>query len=220
MLESIKKRRELLAKHFDVKHEFKTIEESCIPSYIHPNPFAALVAWLRLIAAAKLYHRSSPTGDVLDFGASSGELYHILNLSEPYHFIETNEILVEALAKWIPAAQRQELYALEKTRYGAIFVLDVLEHLDNIQEILDRLLLSLDPSGIFVLSGPTENFLYRIGRKISGFGGQYHTANIYHIEKIFSQKLNQLALKNVPWGIPLFRVSTWEIKQNISMPVI
>ena len=212
MLESIKKRRDLLERHFDIKHEFKALEESCIPSYIHPNRLAALISWLRLTAAVQLYHRYTPPGAVLDFGASSGELFHLLNLSEPYHFIEPNEILVEALTKWIPTAQRQELNTLERIKYGAIFALDVLEHLDDIQEVLDRLLFSLSPSGIFILSGPTENFLYRIGRKISGFGGHYHSTDIYHIEKIVSQKLNRLALKCVPWGIPLFRVSTWEIK--------
>ena len=220
MLQSIKKRRELLIRHFDVKQEFKAIEESCIPSYVHHNRLAALVAWLRLTAAAKLYHRLTPAGDVLDFGASCGELYHLLKFEEAYHYIETNEILVDALTKWIPSARRQDLYTLEKARYGAIFALDVFEHLDDIEGVLTRLLLSLRPSGILVLSGPTENFLYHIGRKISGFGGHYHTTDIYDIETIVSQKMNRLALKNVPWGIPLFRVSTWEKNKIISRTFI
>ena len=214
MLQSIKKRRELLVRHFDIKQEFNSIEESCIPSYVHRNHLAALVSWLRLIAATKLYHRYAPAGDVLDFGASSGELYHLLNLAEPYHFVETNEILVDALTKWIPSARRQDIYTLENAKYGAIFALDVFEHLDDIEKVLDLLLLSLRPSGILILSGPTENFLYRIGRQISGFGGHYHITDIYDIETIVSQKLNRLALKNIPWGIPLFRVSTWEINRN------
>ena len=214
MLHLINKRRKLLAKHFNIKQEFKTIEESCIPSYAHHNYPAALVAWLRLTTAARLYHRHTPAGDVLDFGSSCGELYHVLKCKGEYHYIETNEILVDALTKWIPSAQRQDLCTLENAKYGAIFALDVFEHLDDIKAVLDRLLLSLRPSGILVLSGPTENFLYRVGRKISGFGGHYHTTDIYYIETLVSQKLNRLTLKKVPWPISLFRVSTWESKQN------
>lgn len=215
MFNLIKQRRESLGKYFDIRHEFKDIEESCIPSYIHANRFAAYVAWLRLIAAAKLYRRFAPTGAVLDFGSSSGELYHLLNLEEPYHFIETNEALVSALKKWIPSAQRQELSEIENSRYGAIFALDVLEHFDDIQGCLNQLLLGMRQSGVFFVSGPTENFLYHIGRKISGFRGQYHTTNIYHIETLISRKMNLLALKVVPCGIPLFRVSAWEITSKV-----
>lgn len=212
MFRSINKRRKLLTEHFDIRQEFNAIEESCIPSYIHRNYLAALVAWMRLSAAAKLYHRHGPAGDILDFGASSGELFHLLNLRGPYHFIETNEILVEALTKWVPAAQRQKIDNLEAERYEVIFALDVLEHITDIEKVLDQLCRSLRPSGIMILSGPTENFLYRIGRKISGFEGHYHTTNIYDIERIVSLKLNSLASKKVPWGLPLFRVSVWVIK--------
>src|SRR3954471_23261411 len=74
--------------HFDVRRQLKELEESCIPSYLHSNPLAAWVSWSRLVVAARAYERWAPPGAVLDFGAATGEIAHLIRPSGQYCFIE------------------------------------------------------------------------------------------------------------------------------------
>ena len=61
--------------------------------------------------------------------------------------------------------------------------------------------------GQLLVSGPTENFLYRIGRTIAGFSGEQHVTNIYAIENVLAERLERVAVKTSPFGVPLFRLS-------------
>jgi hypothetical protein len=74
----IRTRRAALRRRFDVARQMQALEETCIPSYLHPNVAAEAVALGRLFAAARLYRKHAPSGPVLDFGAGSGELAHVL----------------------------------------------------------------------------------------------------------------------------------------------
>lgn len=158
---TVKSRRAALRSQFDVRREFETLEESCVPSYVHANPLAAWTAWSRLTAAARLYQRHAPGGPVLDFGSATGELRQVLQpLRGDYHFVEQNEVLVSALKKNIPEARREDAADLGEGRFAAVFALDSLEHNDDIGPILSAIARALRPDGVFILSGPTENALY------------------------------------------------------------
>lgn len=204
-------RRKALARRFDIAREFERIEESCIPSYLHRNPLAAAVAWWRLIAAVSLFRQYRVHGPVLDFGAASGELGHLLGMKD-YEFVEGEPLLAQALRDEMPAAIRRDLAALPAGRYGTIFALDALEHNDDFASILHMLRQSLQADGLLIVSGPTENFLYRLGRKIAGFDGHYHKTNIYDIERAVSENFHRVAGRIVPMGIPLFSISAWRPK--------
>lgn len=207
----VKARRAALKRHFDVVRQFEAIEESCVPSYVHANPAAAMVAWVRLAAAAALYRRHAPAGPVLDFGAATGEIFHVLRPTGDridYHFIEGDDLLARALAADIPAAVRES--QVEPGRYGAIFALDSLEHNDDYAELLTTLAAGLRPGGVLILSGPTESWLYRLGRRIAGFSGHYHKTTIFDIERVAERHLALKAARTLPLPLlPLFRVSVW-----------
>lgn len=205
----IRERRYALKHHFDITKQFQAIEESCIPSYVHSNPLASWVSWQRLQQAAALYGEWAPRGDVLDFGSSTGELAHLLQLSGDYHFIEENELLVRALKTWLPAACRTEFDRLGSKRFGAVFALDSLEHNTAIEPLVGKLLESLNQNGILILSGPTENAIYRLGRRLSGFDGHYHFQTIWDIEACVGKSMQLLERRIIPFGIPLFSVSAW-----------
>jgi 2-polyprenyl-3-methyl-5-hydroxy-6-metoxy-1,4-benzoquinol methylase len=205
----VKRRREALGRRFDVARAFAQLEESCVPSYVHPNWAAALVAWSRLFAAAELHRRFAPAGPVLDFGAATGELRQVLGPVAPYSYIETDEALADALRAEFPDAARHDLDALPPARFAAVFALDSLEHNRDIGAILDKLVASLAPSGVLILSGPTENALYRLGRRISGFNGEYHHATVYDIERLAAERLTLLHRRRTPLGAPLFSLSAW-----------
>jgi SAM-dependent methyltransferase len=205
----VRRRREALGRRFDVARAFAELEESCVPSYLHPNWAAALVAWSRLFAAAELHRRFAPVGPVLDFGASTGELRHVLGADAAYSYVEGDEALAHALQSEFPDATRCDLDALPPARFAAVFALDSLEHNRDVGAIVDKLAASLAPGGALILSGPTENALYRLGRRISGFSGEYHHATIYDIERLAAERLTLLHRRRTPFGAPLFSLSAW-----------
>ena len=205
---TVKSRRAALRTQFDVRREFETLEESCVPSYVHRNPLAA---WT---AAARLYARFAPAGPVLDFGSATGELRQVLEpIRGDYHFVEQNEVLVGALKKIIPDARREDGADLGEGRFAAVFALDSLEHNEEIGPILETIARSLRPDGVFILSGPTENALYRLGRRLAGFDGHYHVQTIYDIERQAQACFRREARSLQPAGIPLFALSAWRAKR-------
>ena len=211
---TVKSRRAALRTQFDVRREFETLEESCVPSYVHRNPLAAWTAWSRLTAAARLYARFAPAGPVLDFGSATGELRQVLEpIRGDYHFVEQNEVLVGALKKNIPDARREDGADLGEGRFAAVFALDSLEHNEEIGPILETIARSLRPDGVFILSGPTENALYRLGRRLAGFDGHYHVQTIYDIERQAQACFSREARSLQPAGIPLFALSAWRAKR-------
>jgi len=208
-LRHILHRRAELSRRFDLRHDFERVEETCVPSYLHRNPLAAGAAWWRLFAAAGLFRRSGARAPVLDFGAATGELGQILGPSVPYDFIESDEMMARVLTDMAPAAGRRTLEAIPHGYYGTIFALDSLEHNENVPELVDALIAGLKPDGRLIVSGPTENVLYRLGRRVAGFKGHYHHTNIHDIERVISARMINQARLTVPAGLPLFSVSTW-----------
>jgi SAM-dependent methyltransferase len=212
---TVKSRRAALRSQFDVRREFETLEESCVPSYVHANPLAAWTAWSRLTAAARLYDRHAPAGPVLDFGSATGELRQVLEpLRGDYHFVEQNEVLVSALKRNLPEARREDAADLGEGRFAAVFALDSLEHNEDIGPILTAIARSLRPDGVFILSGPTENALYRLGRRLAGFDGHYHVQTIYDIERQAQAAFQRQARSLQPAGIPLFALSAWRVRPS------
>lgn len=208
---AIAARRSVLQSHFDVRRQFEEIEESCIPSYVHGNRPAAWVAWQRNKAAARLYRQHAPNGPILDFGAATGEVGHLIDKRGAYHIIEQDEVLAKACGEW-QTAQRHSIETAEAGSYATIFALDSLEHNTNIPELVERLAALLRKDGIFILSGPTESRFYRLGRRLAGFSGHYHHSNIFDIEGIFQPHFERIDTVRVPVFPALFRVSAWRLR--------
>jgi 2-polyprenyl-3-methyl-5-hydroxy-6-metoxy-1,4-benzoquinol methylase len=211
MFAHIRRRRNELRRSIDVHSSFEQWEESCVPSYLHPNPLAAYVSWRRLFVAARLANRliAGPRR-VLDFGSSVGELSHILRYAGTYDFIEADDAPAAYLLSQNKQARRIILEDVPHGEYDAIFAIDSLEHNENYGELLAELAKRLSPEGILILSGPTENSLYRMGRRIAGFHGHYHHTTIFDIEREAEKNLTLVAKRTVPFGIPLFRVTVWK----------
>src|SRR5262245_5886384 len=183
-LSTIRRRRAELRTAFDVSGQLAALEESMVPSYCHANPLAAGVSWWRLLAARALSGDVAGRGALLDFGASTGELYHLLGGPDAYHFVEQNELVAGHLTRAAPPSRRLRLQELPPAGFGTIFALDALEHDPEPEKTAERLAAALAPGGLLVVSGPTESALYRLGRRIAGFRGHYHHRSIYDVERI------------------------------------
>ena len=209
-LRHVQQRRGVLRAAIDLDQAFEKWEETCVPSYCHSNPAAAYVSWLRLFKAVDLVRETAPDMcRALDFGASVGEHGHLLDSGVTYEFIEQDDAAASFLSNQIPSAVRRTLEDAPKESYDAVFAIDALEHNDNFAELVGELSRLLKPGGVFIISGPTENSLYRLGRRIAGFQGDYHVTTIYKIEAAAEQHMERVGLSTVPFGAPLFRVSAW-----------
>ena len=212
-LAHVQERQKVLRQAIAYDKNFELWEESCVPSYCHPNPAAAGISWMRLFAAAEMAERAGPPMKrVLDFGSSIGELGHLFPKSVQYDFIESHERAAEFLQKQLPSSRRTSLEEAPDGGYDQIFAIDSLEHNTDYAELLDRLVTKLAPGGALILSGPTENWFYRLGRRIAGFEGHYHETNIHAIEAEAAKKLDRRAAKTILPVVPLFRVTAWQAK--------
>lgn len=207
----IRRRRADLCAEIDVVRSFEQWEESCVPSYCHPNWAAAGVSWIRLFRAAKLARRFVATPRrILDFGSSVGELGHLVSANGTgYDFIEEDRHSAEFLKSRLPAASQVTLESAPDRAYDQLFAIDSLEHNRDYAALLERLVAKLAPSGILILSGPTESGLYRLGRRIAGFDGHYHETTIHEIEAVAARLLRRRAVSRVMPLAPLFRVTAW-----------
>lgn len=198
---------------FDVARGFDAIEEGMVPSYCHRNLLAAGVSWWRLLTARALSGDVASRGPVLDFGAATGELYHVLGAPDDYSFVEQNDLLARALLERAPLARRIELEQLPDQRFGTIYALDALEHNEDPAAIVERLAPALSPEGCLVASGPTESALYRLGRRVAGFEGHYHRWDVQRVEEVLAGRLERIARAAVPPLAPLFRLSVWRRRE-------
>jgi len=210
-LKHMRTRRKVLRDEIDIVKSFKQWEETCVPSYCHNNLAAAYVSWIRLFTAAELARSCVPDlKRVVDFGSSVGELGHIIGSDVQYDFIEQDDLAASVLTRNNASAERHTLEGAERGGYDAVFAIDSLEHNTNFAELLEELSGLLSPNGVLVLSGPTENWLYRLGRRIAGFAGDYHFTTIYEIEDAAANHLQRVKLRSVPMGVPLFRITAWK----------
>ena len=60
---------------------------------------------------------------------------------------------------------------------------------DQLRKYMAKFRTLLKDGGEVIISGPTENFLYKLGRKLAGqdFTGDYHDSEIQSIRKIVSE---------------------------------
>ena len=162
-------------------------DEMAVPAYLQGIALSRYVFWRKLhcvIRAAKLV----PNSRVFDFGCGTGILLPQL-AAEGRSVVATDlhpsiarnviEQLRLSQVTLVPADQWQD--SLPDGEMETIIAANVLEHIDERRELLQVLGRKLTPTGRLVISGPTENRLYRLGRRIIGFSGSYHVTNIHDL---------------------------------------
>jgi 2-polyprenyl-3-methyl-5-hydroxy-6-metoxy-1,4-benzoquinol methylase len=192
-----------------------SFDEAAFPSYTHQNPLMASLFWKRIKIALKIAEDLAGC-NVLDFGAGGGVTFKYLadrNCSITAcenRFYKTTEEIARRLN--VTVKVYRNLLDIDNEQFDRIFALDVFEHIDNPQESVKKLIELSKENTRIIISGPTENWLYKIGRKIAGFSGHYHLRNIYDIEQLFEQNgLKCLKVKQLYPLLTLFRVSIWKV---------
>jgi SAM-dependent methyltransferase len=141
--------------------------------YAHPNPLARWIFWQRLSVGFDLLVRvATPQARALDFGGGSGAFLPAL----AGHFQDLSIVDLDlADARRVAAHYRMQhvqLHARDITEwqpaapFGVATAMDVLEHFEDPAVPMDFFERHLQPGGLLLVSLPTENLLYRLGRLV------------------------------------------------------
>jgi 2-polyprenyl-3-methyl-5-hydroxy-6-metoxy-1,4-benzoquinol methylase len=193
------------------------LDESGFPAYSHLNPLINWLFWQRLRTAMNFIEKHAPYENVLDFGCGSGVMLPFLaQHSRQVTAIDIDLLPVESLKKYIPLAENVRvldakqisLPQLTPKSFDLINALDVLEHVDDLSTTLSDLLNLLKPRGRLVISGPTENTFYQIGRKLAGpeFSGEYHERGTAEIKRELARLAGVRQIATLYWPAPLFEI--------------
>lgn len=197
------------------RHEPEELGEAALPAYSHRNPLVDHIFWSRLKIAADALP-SSRRLTVLDFGCGSGVMSYLL--ARAGHDVIAVDVDFAPLAQvqkrigFPPniAFHNKELadLALADSSVDAIVALDVLEHIRDLDGYLSLFVRILKPGGRIIVSGPTENWLYRFGRRLAGkdFTGAYHETDVATIRSAFAKKLEVHTIARLIWPFTLFEI--------------
>lgn len=194
----------------------KDIDEAAFPAYAHKNILIDYLFWKRIEVAFNYAQVTPKPKKILDFGCGSGVLTYLL--ANNNHEVTSTDIEfspLELVKEKINFPSKIQFIEgdilsnnLRHNYFDIIYALDVLEHVDNISEYIRLFEKLLTPNGVIIVSGPTENIFYKIGRVVAGerFTGDYHLTNIIEIKKDFKQFLNVKTLKKLFPPLTLFEL--------------
>jgi len=165
-------------------------DEVSIPVYLHKNFLVRKAFVDRLKIAHSLTSFEDKT--LLDYGCGSGIFLQTVSGEIKSGIGVDIDITV---AKKICTSKNISLVQIKReneiTRYSDIDIItsfDVMEHVINLEGLLKIVKNVLSPTGSLIISGPTENFLYKIARFVSNIGiegnlkgEEEHVRNIFDI---------------------------------------
>ena len=203
------------------KNSSYEVSEAALPAYAHANPLIDYIFWKR-VQLAYDYAAQQKATRVLDFGCGSGVLSHAL--ASAGHRVTAIDLdfrplkLVQQHISFPPEIQFVEGNILTSdigTGYDLIVALDVLEHIEDLGPLISRFAELLTPAGRILISGPTENWLYKLGRRLAGqrFTGEYHVSNIHTIQQQFHQRMITTHHATLLPVLPLFELFTARLSQ-------
>ncbi len=183
----------------DTTQKFDINLEEIVPEYYSKNRHVKKIFFERLNIALNYLKQIKPT-KVLDSGCGDGlfttKIPKIPSIKKVVG-IDLNVNIEKLKEKYKQDKKiefkRENIYELKyNEEFDAITALDVLEHFDNVEEILKKFKTALKKEGYLIVSGPVESLWYKIGRFIikrkfsdeEGPGAGKHYHNIISLDKI------------------------------------
>lgn len=193
------------------------LDEAAFPAYSHKNPLINWLFWQRLRKVIDYVQKQKPYENILDFGCGSGVMLPFLSsISQQVIAMDVDLLPIQSAQKYIPLAKNVEvkdatktnISDLSKNSFDLVIALDVLEHVSDLPKTLSELFSLLKPNGQLIVSGPSENILYQIGRKIAGseYSGTYHERGIAEIKDEIRKSTNIHHIATLYQPIPLFEI--------------
>ena len=193
-------------------------DEIATPLYLHKNFLVRKTFIDRFKAAYKM--TSFRNKSVLDFGCGGGMFLQALsNEISKGIGVDIDTVVAKQVVNSDNIILKQIKNENELENFSNIDIItafDVLEHIKNLDPLLSIFKKILSPSGNIIISGPTENSLYRLARKITRFGlkgnilgEEEHVSNIVDIKNKMVQSGFKI-IKNVNlWS--LFHITSFSV---------
>lgn len=192
-------------------------DEMAIPSYVHPNAAMRWMAWRRVEEVAQLIRRSLPARSdtvettIMDYGCGTGVLFEEIAsrandvigvdlVLEPARLL-VDEWQLDNVRLLRPDEARAEVPAHS---LDAVVAAEVLEHIDPLGSTIEFFRNRLKRGGKLLVSVPTENLAYRLGRRMAGFEDHYHESNAAAIHReILENGFRETGMSKIPAPGPL-----------------
>ena len=198
------------------------LDEAGFPAYSHQNPLINWLFWQRLHKVMNYIETDAPYDHVLDFGCGSGVILPFLcGISNRVTAMDIDLLPFERVSRQraFPAnlevhdVREVTLQDLPKASFDIIVATDVLEHVDDLSGTLADMKALLKPGGQIIISGPTENILYKIGRKLAGpeYSGDYHERGILEARDLLAEQMPVIYIATLYWPVPLFEIFAGQI---------
>jgi 2-polyprenyl-3-methyl-5-hydroxy-6-metoxy-1,4-benzoquinol methylase len=198
------------------------MDEAGFPAYSHPNPLINWLFWQRLHEVMNYIERDAPYEHVLDFGCGSGVMLPFLcGISKRVTAMDIDLLPFERVSRLrafptnlaVHDAREVTLKDLPKASFDIIVATDVLEHVEDLPGTLANMGTLLKTGGQIIISGPTENILYKIGRKLAGpeYSGDYHERGILEVRELLAKQMQVIHIATLYWPTPLFEVFAGQV---------
>ncbi len=194
--------------------------EMAIPSYLNKNPFVRAMFWRRYDAVYQLSDLQ-PDMTVCEFGCGIGAFLPTLadEVKKVYAvdlFPQYAQDLAQRLNLDITFSK--DLSNIPDHSLDLILAVEVMEHLDDPALYTQLFAKKLEPTGRLIMSGPTESWLYKLGRFLIGYNKyhHYHKNNVYQLRQIIANN-NFILEKTVQFPsplLPLFLICPYHINQG------
>jgi len=186
--------------------------------YAHPNPVARGIFWQRLEVGYHLLGDVPAGSKVLDFGGGSGAF--LPTLAQRFADISVVDRDLNDARRVAAHYQMKNVRLFEQDitswdsaeMYDLVVTMDVLEHFAD-KSVPRRFLDSrLKPNGLLLVSLPTENWLYLLGRAVLGKtkpADHYHPAHElvrYYRDAGYTPLVHRYAPRLGPFALPLFYI--------------
>lgn len=193
------------------------VSEAAFPAYADSNPLIRFLFWRRLWVTAEFLESHGPYEAVLDFGCGGGVILPLLiGFVNRVVGVDIDLTPYRALSAHFSFPDEIEVYETKERplsrfpdkTFDVIISLDVLEHIGNLQDVFAEFCRIAKPGGMVVVSGPTENFFYKLGRMIAGkeYTGDYHVTNIYNIRRVMRTFMETKTVATLYYPFPLFKI--------------
>jgi len=193
------------------------LDEAGFPAYSHRNPLINWLFWERLRKVMDYTEPGAPYEHILDFGCGSGVMLPFLcGISARVTAMDIDLLPFERVKQQRPFpanlqthnAREITLKDLPQASFEVIVATDVLEHVDDISGTLADMKNLIKPGGQVIISGPTENIFYKIGRALAGpeYSGDYHERGILEVRKLLGEQMDVIHIATLTWPVPLFEV--------------
>ncbi|MFQ5653710.1 MAG: class I SAM-dependent methyltransferase [Planctomycetota bacterium] len=181
--------------------------EMALPSYLHRNPaLRGMVRWRLALLSRRLRRRAHPGCRVLDFGCGCGVLfrdaaavaetvYGVDPVLEPARML-VDHYRLENVRLLTPDAAAREI---APASLDVVICAEVLEHIEDLGGTLGAIREQMKPAAHLLVTLPTENRLYRLGRRLAGFTGEYHCSNAARVHRrITDAGFRSLRRRSIP----------------------